>query len=186
MVVAFSNPHQTLAVDVHSIKDNASSTTVTGTTITPTTSPESLLVAFTAADVNVSTSGYAVANNNPSWTEVAENGRTSGLSEVSQALAYGVRDFVTATGAFTATLSSAGANTACLLSIRPAGFSFAPPVMALTATEVVPVVASAQTILPPVMTITATAQVPSVAQADPKWRAQDKNSASWNNVDKTP
>lgn len=62
------------------------------------------------------TSGYAIATSNPTWTERVDTGSTA----YNQAGATATRPEATATGNATATLSSSTNNTGQLLSIAPA------------------------------------------------------------------
>lgn len=94
-----------LVISANSGQANASSTTVTATTITPVEA-NSLLMFFACNGDSKTHSGYAIATSNPSWTEIVEG--TQGT--LSYASAYALRPEITATGSGTATLSATAAN----------------------------------------------------------------------------
>lgn len=86
-----------LAVTASAGQQNASSTTITAPTITPTI-PSSMLVFFVFLESNGNASGYAIANNNPTWTEVFD----INLNNQTHAIATAIRPEITATGTATA------------------------------------------------------------------------------------
>lgn len=180
----------TPSIDVKSIRRNAASTTATGDTITPTTSPDSKLLFFvTAQDTGVlsqNASGYAVATSDPSWTELYDGFGDTGVgpAAVQGSLAYADRDFITATGSATATLAVSKANVVHLVSLRPASISVSADAMTTATAIPTPQESAVASITSDVMT-TATAMPSStVTQADPKYSNQDKNSATYTNPDK--
>jgi len=94
-----------LVISANSGQANASSTTVTATTVTPVEA-NSLLMFFACNGDSKTHSGYAIATSNPSWTEIIEGTQ----STLSFASAYALRPEITATGSGTASLSAAAAN----------------------------------------------------------------------------
>lgn len=94
--------------------NDTASTTATGNTITPTYSNSYLL--FFVGNVAGTTSEYAIATNNPSWTELWETSRTG----VYCSFAYGSRPETTATGSATATLSSSSRSAVHLIAVKEA------------------------------------------------------------------
>lgn len=92
-------------ISANSGQANSSSTTVTTTALTPVEA-SSMLMFFASNGDTRTTSGYAIATSNPSWTEIEE----SSQGTLAFASAYALRPEITSTGSATATLSSATAN----------------------------------------------------------------------------
>ncbi len=185
-ISSWTNPHQTTPVDVKSERANASSTTATGDTITPTTAPESVLLFFVAYTGGAySVSGYAVANNNPSWTEAYDYVVDSGLNDAGIALAYASRDLITATGSATATISSAAANYVNILSIRPAGFALDVPVAVVETAGLAASESMVASVSVPVATVAIAGQATTVAEGDVDFTNTQKNTGNWINTQKT-
>lgn len=107
VVARFTGNRQTAttAISVSSGSANASSATVTASTVTPP-DPDNLALFVVSAAGAVTSSGYSIANNNPTWTEIVDGSQGS----IMVAIAYGSYAAATATGAGTATLSSANTN----------------------------------------------------------------------------
>lgn len=106
--------------------DTTVDTTANGTAITPTTKPQSLLLSFTSAYTVVgvshpaSFSAQAIANNNPTWTELYDFATyAGGTLYISLNCVTGVYDYTTTTGAFTATMNENSTSTNYFVSIRP-------------------------------------------------------------------
>lgn len=183
-IVTLRNTHASSPFDQQSKNvDTTSDTTANGTAVTPTTSPQSILLAFTSSVLNNTYSAQAVANNNPTWTETYDFSVGSAGSYSSLNMVYGTYDFITTTGAFTATLSSATKSTTFLVSIRPAGFSFSEGFTS-TGTQS-GTVSSAMTpangsIFAGTGTMDGTAST-----ASSKWSNTSKNTGSWVNETKT-
>lgn len=172
--------------DVHSVAVAGSGTSVTGTAITPTINPESLMLFFVGAGSSATSaiSAYAVANNNPSWTELYEYATGAGPNYwSSQSMAYGQYAAVSTTGSPTATLSTSSANSVHMISVRVPNFNLSAPLATIAEGPFAPTT-SINTALP-LGTVALTAQVPAVAQADPKWTNQSKNSSTWANTQKS-
>lgn len=107
--------------------DTTVDTTANGTAITPTTKPQSLLLSFTSAYTVVgvshpaSFSAQAIANNNPTWTELYDiSGYVGGVTYISLNCVTSVYDYTTTTGAFTATMNENSTSTNYFVSIQPA------------------------------------------------------------------
>lgn len=165
--------------------DTSADTTADNTGVTPTFSPGSMLVAFMGGNgAQTSFSSYAVANNNPSWTEDLDTSTNFGGSVCSAAIAHSSRDFITATGAFTATIADALATAVYLVSIKPAGVSIASTVMNIAASVPTPAESSAQTASAG-FTGTGVMPAPTVTEADPLWQNTTKSSSSWTNTQKS-
>lgn len=180
----------TPSIDVKSIRRNAASTTATGDTITPTTSPDSKLLFFiTSQDSGTQTqaaSSYAVATSNPSWTELYDGFGATGVgpTAVQGSLAYADRDFITATGSATATLAVSKASVVHLVSLRPSGLSIDADVMTTATSLLTPQESAAASIAADVMTAATAMPSSTVTQASSKYANPDKNSTSYTNPDK--
>lgn len=179
-IISFANSHPSSPIDKHSVNTDASAnTTATGTAITPTAAPGGVLVFIVASDNVLTVSGYAVANNNPTWTEQTDFD-TAGAQI---AVATGSYDFVTTTGAPTATLSGSFDCAVYMVAIKPTDPTIAAGFTTATAIPT-PAVSSAQTVAPSAFSATAAVPAPTVAQADPKWHNTSKNTASPTNTAK--
>lgn len=104
------------AISASAGQANSASTTITAPTVTPTFADNILL--FVGIDQGGSggndTSGYAVATNNPSWTEISDTTH----SNLHVAIAYSaIRPETTATGSGTATITDNVASIGQLLII---------------------------------------------------------------------
>lgn len=180
----------TPSIDVKSVRRNTASTTATGDTITPTTSPDSKLLFFiTSADAGTQTqaaSAYAVATSNPSWTELYDGFGATGVgpAAVQGSLAYADRDFITATGSATATLAVSKTNVVHLVSLRPSELSISADAMTAATAIPAPQESAAVSISADAMTAATAMPSSTVTQADSKYANQDKNSATYTNPDK--
>lgn len=165
--------------------DTTSDTTANGTAITPTMSPDCLLLAFTGVPgAAVTFSAHAVVTSNPTWTEAYDQNISGGGAGIASIVcAYANRNFITSTGTFTATISSAAKSTTYLCSIKPAAFAFSAAfaaTLAMSGTQT-----TAMTPFTGTFTLTATIGISTVTQADPDWANEDKHSAVWVNEDKS-
>lgn len=85
-------------------------------TVTPTLANSLLVMAITARQTDSGTSGYAIATDNPTWTEVFDATNTG----TTFAVATAIRSATTATGNSSATLTGSSINTSdsvCTLSV---------------------------------------------------------------------
>lgn len=168
------NPKQDVITEV---VDGSADTTADNTGVTPTCAPGSMLVAVIGTPgVATSYSGYAVANNNPTWSEGADTNHNFGGDTVSAAMAYATgRDLITATGAFSATIANSATTAVYLMNIQPAGFSLAAPLMTLALGPLAPAISLAATVAPPVMNLSLSMPAASVATSDPDWTNTTKS-----------
>lgn len=150
--------------------------------VTPIVSSSLLILCGSAtAATGITFSGYAVATNNPTWTERYDGEGTDALRSF---MATAVRTEISATGNGTLTIDN-GSTTwrgflICVGAANPsltAGFSVATSIP----TPTVPLAISTT---PPSLSIAATEQVPAVATAVPKWSDLAKNSATATNTAK--
>jgi hypothetical protein len=166
--------------------DGSADTTADNTGVTPTLSPGSLLLACMGGPGAATTfSAYAVANNNPTWTEAKDNSNTFAGETCSAAVAYATgRDLITATGAFSATIGASLVTAVYLLSIQPSAVSVTVPLMNLALSPLAPAVSMVSNFAVPLMNLTLSIPTPSVATADPLWQNPSKHSASATNTTK--
>lgn len=120
---------------------------------------------------DVAFSGYAVANNNPSWTEAHDfEGNNSSL-----AMAYGSYASGNVTGNYSAVVNQDGDYVGALVAVtETVSVTVSPAVITATATVQAPSVSAGATVSPAVITATITVQAPTVSTADPDWRNTDK------------
>ncbi len=98
---------------------NASSTTITSPGITPSVADCEILLFAGAATLVVTTTGYALATDNPgTWNERYDQGTTAGR-DISQAMASATRPETSATGNGTATVNDSRKNIGQLVAIAP-------------------------------------------------------------------
>lgn len=109
----FTGPNLTTPVPVSNGQANGADTTATSPGITPTTANSMLCMFVTSIDVT--TSGYAIATSNPTWTEQYD----LSVGTASIAMATATRPEVTATGNATATISASTKNNAQIIAISP-------------------------------------------------------------------
>lgn len=108
----FTGPNLTTPVPVSEGQANGASTTATSPGITP---PANSMLCMFVSSIDVTTSAYAIATSNPTWTERYDVSAGS----ASIAMATATRPEATATGNATATISSSDKNNANLLAIKP-------------------------------------------------------------------
>jgi hypothetical protein len=166
--------------------DASADTTADNTGVTPTATPGSLLLVFIGSkNAQVTASTYAVANNNPTWTELQDTSTNFGGETCSGAAAYAVgRDLITATGAFTATLSGSAATTVYLVSSQAPSFAFSANLATLAGSGKSPSETSAQTATANLATLASSGKSPTSTQGDPTVANVTKNNGSWTNVTK--
>lgn len=166
--------------------DATADTTANNTGITPTTSPGCMMVVFIGINgVATSLSSYAVANNNPSWTERYDTAETSGGELTTVAIATAVRDYATDTGAFTATIANSSPTAVYLLSIRPnPNLVLGMSVLTADSSLPSPQVNLSQTAALSVVSADADVEDPTSVNTTSDWTNQSKNSSVWVNQTK--
>lgn len=177
-IAAFRNAYTSAAPAYSKNYDSTSDTTANGATVSVPAAPGGYLLAFVAAAASVTTSGYAVANNNPTWTE--DSDEAAGTKSL--AVAHAPYDLAQATGAFTATLSGSSVSAVYLIAVVPSAISVAAPEIALTSAMGAPTTGIG--IAAPEITITAAVPSPSEATTAPSVSNVSKNSGSWTNQTK--
>lgn len=128
-------------------------------------------------------SGYAIATDNPTWTEDYEStaGGNRGIFGASA-----IRTAATATGNFSLSGVGAGTDTvAQMIAIRPiVDVTVSPSVITSTGTVLSPTVTGGATVSPSTITATGTVHEPESGQAD--WSAKGKSTGgSWSNTNKS-
>ncbi len=101
-------------VDISSGKSNSASTTATGTALSPVNT-DGVMLFFVGSGAVTTTSSYAIATNNPNWTEQFNVIISPHLS---LAMAYSSRPEITSTGAVTATIDSSAINEVNLIVLK--------------------------------------------------------------------
>lgn len=182
-ILRFSGTHTTDFFDqsAKNVQTNNNTPTFTNT-ITPSQA-NSFLVFFigavNASDSTVST--YAIANDNPSWTEVF-NSTLDGSFNMVMGVAYASRPETSATGNSSAVVGGdAGSDsTGFMFNLAPEpNATVTPSVINLTSSVIDPLSVSAGSIATPsVIDITASIQAPTITTADPKWVNEDKSDTS--------
>lgn len=153
-------------------------------TVTPL-SASTVLIFFLG--VNTSTapavSNYAIANNNPIWTELYDIGNTNSAS----AAATATYNFATATGNSSATVGGDGTQDTIGIMIAisaPVSVTISPSVLSMTMTVQAPTVTGGATVSPAVVSVTVTVQAPTVSAGVSKWTNTSRNAASATNTSK--
>lgn len=156
--------------------------------ITPTVA-DSILIMGTWGQGSASRtiSNYAIATDNPTWTERMDDTEAVGTNDYVIGVATAPRSQTTATGDFSLDYSSTGDDSSgVLLAVLEAqSVTVSPTVITTTASVQAPTVTGGATVTPTVITMQGTVQAPAVATADPEWVNTDKNTASWFNTDKS-
>lgn len=156
--------------------------------ITPTVA-DSILIMGTWGHGSASRtiSNYAIATDNPTWTERMDDTEPVGTSYYVIGVATAPRSQTTATGDFSLDYSSTGDDSVGVLLavLETQSVTVSPSVISTAMNIVAPTVAGGATVTPTVVTMAGSVQAPTVAVQDAKYNNQDKTSASWVNQDKT-
>lgn len=171
--------------------DNSGDTSIAiSTPLTPPVSDSILLMFFSGSgsgDTGRSISGYAITNDNPTWTEAYDFQDTTGNDSV-MSMAYASRPEITSTGNFSATASSSMALfRGALVIISPTTSQ-----TVVGSTGILTLAGNAGTVTGSanitgstgILNLTGNAGI--FSSPDPDWRNPDKSSApSWVNPDKS-
>lgn len=155
--------------------------------ITPSVADSILIMAtFGQGSVAGTVSNYAIATDNPTWTERFDDTEAVGTSDYIMAVATAPRSQTTATGDFTLDYSTTGYGSAgALIAVLEAqSTTQTPAVITATATVQAPTVSAGATVSPAVITATSSVQAPTVSFPVDDWINQTKNSTSWTNETK--
>lgn len=152
-------------------------------TVTPFA--DSMLIMLVAASASGATltqpSGYAVATDNPTWTELWDSVNTSGGNPTELAVAYAVRSASAATGNSTVTASFTSGSAygwSCVLLAVPLSKDIAvTDTLTLTETKTVN--------LGMVVNDTLTISEAIITDNERRWNTVDKSSTTWANIDKS-
>lgn len=156
---------------------NASSSSVTISTITPNIASSLLLFLVCSYVISRDTTVQAIATSNPSWTELYDLGFNGSGMAAGCSLAYAVRPEVTATGNWTATLAAAEPYIAFAIAIEP-GIQFS-VTDTTTISDATPLMSLAF-----VATDTVTPSDTATASAVTQFTNETKPSSTWNNLSK--
>lgn len=130
-------------------------------------------------------SNYAIATDNPTWTEIMDEQNVS--PDLTMSLAYASRPEVTATGNFTLTTSSShDDHNGVLIYLSPrTDVNLSMPVGTLTLTSPTPSLTVDVNIPMPVGTLSVSGGVPTVTTAENNvWTEEAKNSTTWTEENK--
>ena len=174
----------------------ASSASTSGSSDTGTPSPtpsgltpsqtNSLLLAFTVAYQDsaatfTSTAGYAIATDNPSWTEQYDNNFSTGLGKLSQAMAWALRSQSTATGtlSFTTNVNVQRYATQLIAITRFDAQTFTETVTCSDSgtTNNVGFNLTVSDLVTPSDTV--------ISEKQKTWATENKSSTTWTNIDKS-
>lgn len=172
--VRVSGGRTTSPVGASSVKFNTSSTTATGTDLTPDMN-DSLVLFFVTADNNPTISGYTNPTAPPTYTELYE---INYASDPTMSLAYGSRSVVSALGAPTATLSGANANIVTMVIVAPPSVTFAHTALSAAATLTDPVFVAVQSFVHTALSGLATIGTPTFASALQKFTNRVKSAVA--------
>lgn len=116
-IMAFSGTDQTSPITADSVANGISDNPTSGT-ITPSANNIILLLSVIGNDVL--SSGYAIANDNPSWTEAFDINTTSGMDYATAGAYSAVRSASTATGNGSSTVTPVSPYWICnMVAIQP-------------------------------------------------------------------
>lgn len=133
---------------------------------------------------SVSSSAYAVTNNNPSWTERADSWYSNSTHQY--AIATATASAGGDTGGYQATYSSAIEVFGMLICVaETVSQSLTPSAIALTLTVNIPALTASASLTPAAINLTLSIGAPTMATSDDKWSKQSKSSDSWNNQSKS-
>lgn len=130
-------------------------------------------------------SGYAITNNNPTWTErVDTNINTTRDSTLS--LATAVATSINPTGDFSLTLANSLEAIGFLIAIEEStNVTVSPGVQSVVVSVQDPTVTGGATASPAVIAVNVNIQAPTVITPAAKWLNPDKNNSSWDNLSKS-
>lgn len=177
--------------------DNSSATQVYTGPITPTVADSVLIMGSLASGVVTNVSGYAIATDDPTWTERHDTS-VNDSNDYTLGIATAPRTAVTSTGDFQVTYGTGTPPSigVLLAVIETQSVTASPAVVTMTATVQAPTVTAGANISTTVITMTVSVQAPTVTTAAPDWANidksstvtlanTDKSSASWVNPDKS-
>jgi hypothetical protein len=141
--------------------------------------PNSILFMAVNTHTNALTSAYAVVNDNPTWTEIAD-GVIDTAVDLSYAIAYAAYTASGSTGVYSFTNS--GGPGACLISINEReDKTVTPSVLDLTITVNTPTIGGSSTVSPSVLNLTITVNTPTITSDADGWSNSTRNTGTWTN-----
>jgi hypothetical protein len=163
------------AFDVtNSISSNSNSTTITISSVTPTNIGSLFILSGGIVGSAENFSGYAMATDNPTWTEQVDV-----VDNPCLFIATAVRSESSATGNITITqsISDHAAAIVIVINAEPASVTVSPTVISVTATVQSPTITGSALVSTTVMSVTVNVQSPTVTLTAPKWVNNDKTTA---------
>ena len=163
-------------------KATGSSTSVSITGITPTKAMGTyLLFVASLQDVqsNNTVGSYAVANNNPSWTESYDQGTGFGTTFLGIAMGYGATSALSASGSATATIQRTANYVGYIINVVPSTL----PTASITSTAFPRAGIRIVVAGPALLAATAIASTPSIIA--PTLSNAAKSASSWTNTSKS-
>lgn len=152
--------------------------------VTPPLTSSLLIMGVIMPDL-VNFSSYAIANNNPTWTERADS-EINSTQDMTLAVATAPFAVQSATGNYSLTSSGSGDTAAFLLCVtETTDVTPAPAVIEGTLNIVAPSVAAAANVAPSVITGAFSVEAPTVTLTPTKWSNPDKNLETFTNPDKS-
>lgn len=168
----------TTPLSIYSSNETAVATSITLSTMTPASAQSMIYIATGVSGSGGlrTTDSYSIATDNPSWTEIYDEG--IGASNRSYSGQYGYRPETTATGSGSVGISGSGRIASMMFFINPQATTS-------TTTETITLsesrTYSMQTTLSETMTLTDAEE----AEKERLWSTQTKSSSAWVNEDKS-
>ena len=153
--------------------------------VTPVGSTALLVMGCFSGTLGTS-SAYAVANNNPTWTERADIS-VNDVEDLSLSVATADYASASATGDYSLSITDGTESGGYIIAISDSSsVTVSPAVITMTASVQAPSVSGSANVSPAVITMTATVQAPTVTTPDPDWVNTDKSATtSFTNQDKS-
>ncbi len=152
-------------------------TTVTVGTVTPNAANSLIIFMAYAFATNTSFSAYAMATDNPSWSELYDEAADNGTTDTTLALAYATRAAATATGDITATIAASRLWVGHVFIVEPQITFVATD--AVNASDIAP-----KFNLDIIKTESVNAEDALTLTKDRMWETDAKSSSTWTNPDK--
>lgn len=172
--------------DADADTDNGSATQSYTGGVTPGVADNVLIMAGLISSLAGSVSNYAIATDNPTWTERHDT-NVNDTNDYTFGVATAPRAAITATGTYQLDASSGTPPSVGVLIavVEATNVTVSPAVVIASASIQAPTVAASAAVSPSVVTASASIQAPTVTTADSKWVNPNKSTApSWVNPNK--
>lgn len=183
-LMRWSGVGQVNAGSVYRDLSNTSTPTFT-TGVTPSVANSYLIMVVYSENTISNTSNYAITTDNPTWTEIVDINEAG--PDMNMAVAYASRPETSATGNFSATLSSTVASVfGRLIYLSPrADVNLSMPVGTLALTSPTPSLIIDAIFPMPVGLLSITGNAPTLTTSEKDvWTEETKNSATWTEENK--